>query len=159
MKRALVLLLLVVACGGGGDDARSAKDRYLAAAEAVCADANAELAQARKERPASIAAVSPYVHRLIEIARRNVQSLAALEPPPAAAVELEAKVLTPLRDQLRDGDAYEAKVAAAAAAKDNAALLALVTNPPTKTKVDLAFMRSFGFEQCVKAADTSGASG
>jgi hypothetical protein len=46
------------------------------------------------------------------------------------------------------------KVKEAVAKKDDTALGRLITNPPTGSKADLDWMRSYGFKQCVDAADT-----
>jgi hypothetical protein len=153
MKRALVLLLLVAACGGSskGDGGKAA---YIAQAEAICAKANADLVTAKKDQPTALAAIPPYVHRIVEIARKNVIALSALTPPASDAADVKAKLLDPLRVQLTEADAYATKVDTAAGAKDQATLFALVTNPPTKTRADLAWMRSYGFKACVTAADT-----
>lgn len=160
MKRAVVLLLLVAACGGSsGGKTVSPKAQYLAKAEALCAATNTELAAAKKSLPTDIAAVPAYVHRLVDIARKDVDDLKGLTPPPDDAAEITTKLLDPLTAQLADGDAFVAKVDAAAAKKDNTALTALVLNPPTKTRVDVAWMKSYGFSACVKAADTGAAAG
>jgi hypothetical protein len=165
MKRALLLVLVVTSLaagcaggdGGGGDDEPSAKQAYLNKAEAVCARVNTEIDQAKKQQPTSADAIPPYVKKLIDLARTNVQELSALTSPPDDAADLKAKVLDPLTEQLKIGDAYSAKVDAAAKAKDPI-LLQLITNPPTETKADLAFMKAYGFKACVTAADTGAAS-
>lgn len=159
MKRALVLVLLVAACGGGsGGDKADAKASYVAAAEKVCSTANEQLATAKKEQPAEIPKVPAYVHRLVEIARQNVKDIAALTPPDKDAADVQSKLVDPLTQQLADGDEFAAKIDAAAAKKDNATLFKLVTNPPTTTRVDVAWMKAYGFKACVKAADTGAAS-
>src|SRR5688572_14224381 len=109
MKRALVLLLLVTACGGS-DDGGSAKDDYLAKAEAVCAKANAELTEAEKARPTALTGITEYVDRIVGIARTNVTELAAIEAPEDDRADVEAKVLTPLREQLTIAEDYSANV-------------------------------------------------
>lgn len=157
MKRALVLLLLVSACGGSSSPGPSAKAAYLAKAEAVCATANNQLATAKKAQPTGVSAVGPYVHRIVEIARTNVTQLSALSAPAQDAAAVKAKVLDPLRAQLATADAYVAKVDAALTSGNQATLLTLVTNPPTQTRADLAFMKSYGFKACVTAADTKNA--
>lgn len=159
MRRALVLLLLLVAaCGGGDVEQQSPKEAYVQGAEALCANANRELAEANKQRPTAVDAIPAYVHRIVEIARKNVRSLGSLVQPGSEAGDLNAKMLDPLREQLKAAEDYEEKVQAAATAKDNAALFQLVTNPPTQTRVDLAWMKSYGFKECLKAADTGAAS-
>ena len=158
MKRALALLVLVAACGGSsGAEPAGGKASYIGKAEGICKTVNTQLTQAKKELPANTAAVPAYVHRIVDIARTNVTQLSALTPPSADATDLQAKVLGPLKQQLADGDAFAAKVDAATAAKDNAQLTALILHPPTNTRVDLAWMRSYGFSECVKAADTGNA--
>ncbi|GAC1441507.1 MAG: hypothetical protein NVSMB55_09500 [Mycobacteriales bacterium] len=161
MKRALAVLLLVAACGGGSSGSSSGSDKaaYLTKAEAICTASNSELKVAKKTLPPDIAAVPPYVHKLIDIARRDVTDLSALTPPKADAADITSKVIAPLKAQLLDGDAYAAKIDAAAAAKDNATLTDLVLHPPTKTRADVAFMKSYGFKACVKAADTGNTAG
>jgi hypothetical protein len=158
MKRALVLLLLVAACGGGSGDSGNAKDDYLQKAEAVCAKANTEIAAAKKSTPAGIAEVPPYVHKLLDLAKQTLDDLSLLSPPGDDAVEVKAKLLDPLGQQLADAQNFAAKVDAAAAAKDSATLTQLVFNPPTKTRVDIAWMKTYGFKGCVTAADTGAAS-
>lgn len=158
MKRALVLVLLVAACGGSsGGDKADPKASYVAAAEKVCSKANEQLAAAKKEQPADISKVPAYVHRLVDIARQNVTDVSALTPPEKDAADVKAKLTGPLEQQLADGDAFAAKVDAAAAKKDNAGLFNLVTHPPTTTRVDVPWMKSYGFSACVTAADTGAA--
>src|SRR3954465_10013928 len=126
MKRALVLVLLVAACGGSsGDKGDSAKASYLSKAEAVCAAANADLAKAKKETPTAVTAVPAYAHRLVDIASKNVSDLSALSPPSDDAVDIKAKVLDPLGQQVADGNAYVAQIDAAANANDSAKLTQL----------------------------------
>lgn len=158
MRRALtavMLMLLLASCGGDGDEVSevSEKDRYLAKAEAICASANDELAAVRKTQPSSTDLLPAFVKSVVDVGRKNVTQLAALTPPAADAAQIQAKVIAPLKAQVVTGDAYTAKVAKAVKDKDPA-LLGLVTNPPTETKADIAFMRDYGFQACVKAADT-----
>ena len=162
MRRLLVPVLLVAlgltGCSGSGSGGGgSAKSAYLAKAEAACTKANADLAALKKSPPTSVAGVPAYVHRIVDVARGTVSTLTGLIPPAADATALKAKLSDPLAAQLRTADSYAAKVDAAAAAKDQSALLQLVTHPPTRTEVDLAFLRSYGFSSCVRAADTANA--
>lgn len=162
MKRALVVLvLLVAACGGssGGAGKTDEKAAYVAKAEAVCSKANAQLADAKKAQPTAVAGIPPYVHKILDIARSTLSDLTALTPPSKDSAEVKAKLLDPLGQQLADGTTFSAQVDAAAKAGDNAKLTQLVFNPPTKTRVDLAWMRSYGFSACVKAADTGASTG
>ena len=158
MKRALVLVLLVAACGGssGGDKADPKAD-YLTKAEAVCAKANTEIAAAKKNTPAGIAEVPPYVHKLLDLAKQTLEDLTLLSPPSGDAAQVKAKLLDPLGQQFADGQSFAAKVDAAAAKNDSATLTQLVFNPPTKTRVDIPWMQSYGFKECVTATDTGAA--
>jgi hypothetical protein len=158
MKRTLVLLLLVAACGGSGGGNASPKEDYLAKAEAVCTKANADITAAKKAPPAGVAEVPPYVHKLLDLAKQTLDDLSALTPPSGDVVQLKAKLLDPLGLQLADAQAFAAKVDAAAAKNDTPALTQLVFNPPTTTRVDIAWMKTYGFKACVTAADTGAAS-
>jgi hypothetical protein len=160
VKRALVLLLLVAACGGSsGGNKADEKASYVAKAEAVCAKANTQLADAKKTQPTAVAGIPPYVHKLLDIAKSTLSDLSALNPPSKDAVDVKAKLLDPLGQQLADGTTFASQVDAAAKSGDNAKLTQLVFNPPTKTRVDLAWMRSYGFKACVTAADTGASAG
>lgn len=165
MRRAGLLLLTATSvaaasgCGAssaGPDPAAAAKAAYLAKAEAVCASANAELARVKPTQPTSTDKLPAYVKALVDVGRKNVEQLAALDPPPADRAQIQAKVIDPLKAQVVIGDAYVAKVTAAVRTKDPG-LLGLITNPPTQTRADLDFMRAYGFRACVKAADTANA--
>jgi hypothetical protein len=158
MKRALVLLLLVAACGGSSGGAGSnPKATYLSKAEAICANANTEIAAAKKNTPAGITQVPAYVHKLLDLAKQTLDDLSALTPPAGDTAAVKAKLLDPLGQQFTDAQTFAAKVDAAAAKKDSATLTQLVFNPPTKTRVDIAWMKSYGFKACVTAADTGAA--
>ena len=158
MKRALVLLVLVAACGGSSDGGSAdPKAAYLAKAEAVCVGANAQIDTAKKEQPADVAAVPAYVHRLVDLAKETLSQMTLLTPPAADEADIKAKLLTPLGQQVDDAQAFAVKVDAAAAAKDTQQLTSLIFNPPTATRVDLDWMRGYGFKACVKAADTGAA--
>lgn len=156
MKR-FVVLLLVTACGGGsGGPVASGVSRadFIKAAEVVCAKANTE--QKALKTPTAVEELAPYVARIVAIADEATTSLQAMTPPTADAADLKQKVFTPLREQLVAGHAYADEVAVAAKAKDNKALVTLLSNPPTQTKADLPWMKDYGFKECVDAADTSG---
>ncbi|MBK5305820.1 MAG: hypothetical protein JJD92_03950 [Frankiaceae bacterium] len=160
MRRVLVLVvLLVAACDvSGGPVKKGAKDSYLTQAEGICLRANAQVTAAKKSPPAGIAEVPPYVHTLLDLAKKTLEDLSRLSPPGDDAAEVKTRLLDPLGQQLADGQAFAAQVDAAAAKNDSATLTQLVFNPPTKTRVDIAWMKTYGFKQCVIAADTGAAS-
>lgn len=145
----LPLLLLGTACSGGGDGGKAA---YLAEAEAACKKAND--AQKATTVPIAPDAIPAYVRQVVTIAGDASTELDALEPPEDDAAELEEKFLAPLREQVGLGEAY-AKEVEETAAKDPAAVLGLLGSAPLETKADLAFLESYGFTECVAAADTS----
>lgn len=151
----LVPVLLLTACGGGSADVGSiSKADYIAQAEAICMKANTE--QAALTTPTAINALAPYVSRIVAIADEATTSLQKLEVPKADAADLQKKVLSPLQAQLSAGHTYADEVTKAAKASDTTALVKLLSNPPTKTTADLPWMKDYGFDECVKAADTSG---
>ena len=157
MRRALVLvsvLLLAAACGGGDDDPKAA---YIEKAESSCSEANERLAELNKQRPSDVGALPAYVHSLVDIAKQTLEEISELTPPAADADDVESKLIAPLRAQLRNAETFATEIDVAAAKKDNAKLFALVSNPPTKTQVDIAWMKTYGFKDCVKAADTGAA--
>jgi hypothetical protein len=156
MKRALVLVLLVAACGGGSPGNGNAKTDYLKKAEAVCAKANTEIDAAKKNTPTGTDGVPAYVHKLLDLAKQTLDDLSSLSPPSADAADVKAKLIDPLTQQYTDGQTFAGKVDQAAAKNDTATLTQLVFNPPTKTRVDVAWMKSYGFKACVTAADTGG---
>ena len=156
MKRALVLLLLVAACGGSSEGKGDPKADYLSKAEAICTKANTEIDAAKKNTPAGTDEVPAYVHKLLAFAKTTLDQLSALTPPSADAAEVKAKLIDPLTQQYADGQTFAGKVDEAAAKNDSATLTQLVFNPPTKTRVDIAWMKSYGFKACVTTADTGG---
>lgn len=154
MTRALLLLpllLLPTACGGSGDD--GAKAAYLEKAEAVCA--NAVAARAAVGTPASTKEIPAFVRKVVTVASDTSAELNAIDPPEGDAAEVDAKLLAPLRDQVQKGQAFATLVERTAAKGDDAAVLKVLGQAPLKPEADLDWMRSYGFVQCVKAADTS----
>jgi hypothetical protein len=154
-RLAFLLLLSLTACGGGSDDAGGvSKADYLTKTEAVCAKANAD--QTALKTPTSPEGIAPYVVKVVEIADTATTQIAAIEAPKKDKADLDAKVLTPLREQLTAGHEFADKITAAAKAKDDDALLKLLQQAPTQSKADLRWMKDYGFKECVEAADTSG---
>ena len=151
---ALPLLLLPLTACGGGDDGPSLEDRraaYLEETEAICKEVNEELDA--KPVPTAIPAVPAYADEVVGLLKRTVDDVAAVEPPEEDRARLEDNVLEPLREDVPRAEAYAQQLKDAAAANDGAALLKLVQERP-QTSADLAFMRDYGFKQCVAAADT-----
>jgi hypothetical protein len=151
---AVLVLTLATACSGGDDGgAPSLEDRradYVASAEDVCTETN--LAVRELGTPSGVADVPAFADRAVEVVRTSVEELTALTPPEEDAAEVEQKVYAPLRADVGAAEAYAGQLKAAAAANDTAALLRLVQERP-QTTADLAFMREYGFSECVRAAD------
>ncbi len=147
----LALSVLLASCGG--DDGKEQKADFLKQAESICAKANAE--QKALTTPTAVAQLAPYVAKVVAIADRASTALLALDLPEKDGKALEEKVITPLQEQVVVGRNYAAQVAAADKAKDQAKLIRLLGNPPTQTKADLRFMKSYGFKACLDAADTT----
>ena len=156
MKPTCVVLPLafVVACGSGssaGAAEKVDKAAYLKQAEAICATANADTQNLKT--PLAAADFAAYVAKVVGFADAATASINKLTPPARDAADLRKKVLDPLKTQLAQAHEYAAQVAAANRAKDDAALTKLTLNVPTGSKADLAWMRHYGFSECVDAAD------
>ena len=153
MKRLLVLALLAgCSSGGGGDEVTGGVTRadYLKAAETICAAANDE--QDALKTPTDVKDLAGYVAKVVDIADRATRQLEALPAPKNDEADLKAKVFDRLDAQLVVAKDYSAQVEAAK--DDNVALAKLFVDPPTETKADLFWMRDYGFDECVEAADT-----
>lgn len=144
-------VLPLVACSGGdsGDSLKDRRAAYVKQAEAVCKDANDKAAAL--QTPSSVAAVPAFADQGLQLVRSTVERFAAVQPPKEDAAEISAKVTDRLKADEATVATYVDQVKAAAAANDNAGLLRLVQNRP-RTTADVAFMRTYGFDQCVKAA-------
>lgn len=154
MKRvALVLpLVLVAACGGGSSSGGSSKSDYVSKAEAICKDANAETK--KLTLPSDPDGFLRLVERSIDIATSTTSKLKALDPPAEDKGEITKKVIAPLEDQLKKGQAYLDQVRTAVTNKDQNAIGRLLANPPRQHEADLGFMKSYGFKECVTTAKT-----
>jgi hypothetical protein len=150
--RAVALSLVLVAACAGGNDSGVTKSAFVDKAEAVCAKANHEFGALTT--PSDTAGVLTYVQNLVQIAERATLDLGKVEVPSADRAQVEQKMLVPLREQVSEGRDYVAEVRTALQKGDQAALAKLVSDPPTPAEADLAWMRSYGFEECVTMADT-----
>lgn len=147
-SRLLLLLPVVVltACGGGD---RNAKAAYVEQATIVCEQARSDIAAL--SQPTMATGFGPFVGQSVAIAAKAQQDLAALTPPEPDRAELESKVLDPFAAFVVDGKAFAERVNAAAA--DQIALLALLSERPTPDDVDLDYLRAYGLEACADAID------
>ena len=160
MKTPVALLLvplLLSGCGGSSKDKASSglsRSEYVTKAEAICTRINTEVD--KLTAPSTPQALQEFVEKSLQLAETGTDELKALEPPAADRADLKAKVLDPLDGQLAAGRAFLEQVKTAVAKNDQAALGQLITHPPTGSKADLNWMRSYGFRECVDAADTEG---
>jgi hypothetical protein len=154
MRRTALLLpaltLALTACGDSLDERRAA---YLADAEAVCADSNAKAANLGS--PATVREVPVFARAAVLLVRATVDGLEDLEPPEEDRAEVQDKVVGPLRADVEVAEDYAAQITAAAEADDVERLLALGDEVPG-TGADVAFMREYGFDECVRAAEQTG---
>ena len=81
MRSATILVVAVAlgGCGGGGDGGRLSDDEYRRRADAICAQANADLRAL--EPPGSLEAMKDFVDEAKPIAQRAVDELDELGPP------------------------------------------------------------------------------
>ena len=150
----LVPLALLAGCSGGSKATGGvSKADYIKKAEVICTKAVAD--QKALKTPTTPDLIPAYVAGVIAIADAATTGLAALEAPKADKKALEAKVIEPLQGQLAVAHDYYDQIVAATKNKDQKALVKLLGNPPTDAKADLRWMKSYGFTQCVDAADTS----
>ena len=152
---ALAPLVLLSACTSNKDQLSQglSKAEYLTKAEAICTRLNNEVHGLTL--PSTVAAVPAFVEKTLQIAEVATGEIEKLTPPAADKAEIKAKVLDPLDGQVSVGKAFLVKVKAAVAKNDTAEVGRLIANPPTGSKADLAWMRSYGFKQCVDAANTA----
>jgi hypothetical protein len=76
---ALITLALILAgCGGGGGDDRLSKEEFIAAADAICTEANDRIDALGEP---TLENVSEYVTEAEAISREQLASLRALRPP------------------------------------------------------------------------------
>ena len=146
-------LLALAACSGGSSGAAAGRTEYLDKAEAICTKAIAD--QKALKTPASATDLSPYVDAIVRLADQTTAALLTLAPPTKDKADLDQHVFDPLHGQLVTLRRYADKVRAAARSQDQIALVKLLSDPPSKTAVDLAWMRAYGFRACVEAADTT----
>jgi hypothetical protein len=150
-----LVLVLTAACGDDGGDKGSSgvsRSEYLAKVEPICKEANAKVeALPAPSTPGDLVTTAEQV---VAIAEKATTDFKAVEPPAADRADIQAKVVVPLEKQIVEAKSFAAKAKAAIAANDQAALGALVQTPPVSTQADLAWMRTFGFKDCVEAAQT-----
>ena len=153
----LLLPLLLSGCGGSDKDQASSglsRAEYVTKAEAICTRINKEVD--KLTAPSTPQALQEFVEKSLQLAESGTQELKALDPPASDRTDLKTKVLDPLDGQLAAGRTFLEQVRTAVAKNDQAALGQLITHPPTGSKADLNWMRSYGFRECVDAADTEG---
>ena len=147
----LAACLALSGCGGGSADAgNAAKAAYVQQAAQVCRDAEAAKLKAGAATPTRTQDIAPYVDAIVAVAKDAAAKLRAVQPPAADAAALTARLLDPLDAQVKEGQAFAAKVHAAG--KDDAKVLGLLANKPGAGKIDVQFLKDYGLDACVKAA-------
>ena len=147
----LALGLALSGCGRSPADAGSAaKAAYVQQAAQVCRDAEAAKLKAGAATPTRTQDIAPYVDALVAVAKDAAARLRAVQPPTADAAALTARLLDPLDAQVTEGQAFAGKVRAAG--QDDAKVLGLLANKPGAGKIDVQFLKDYGLDACVKAA-------
>lgn len=149
MRRALLLVPFLLLPGCGGDDS-DPKAEFVAAAEAICAEARADVEA--NTQPTDLAALDDYVDAIVRVLEQAEADLSALTLPEDDAAELEAKLLGPLEADVKVAQGFAAEVRAAGG--NGVKLLPLLSKRP-KTTVDVAFARSYGLGSCADAAEAA----
>ena len=147
-RLAALALVPVLLAGCGGDD-RLGKAELVTRSEALCAEANGKIDA--QQPPATPDQVDESLRETLDIADDYTTRLERL----AATAEDEAEVkeifLTPLRGQVEALRKFIPQVAAAGE-KGQAAIEALAD--PDLPEADLDAMRTFGFDACLKTAQS-----
>lgn len=137
-----VLAVTLAACGGSDP-----KQDYLDAANDVCDEADNDFADLRQ--PTSVAEFAPFAEKTLAIAQKAQKKLAELTPPEADRAELDAKVFAPFTALVQEGEGFVQRVKDAG--QDQAQLVALISQRPDPSKIDLQFLRSYGLGTCADA--------
>ena len=147
----LVFGLALASCGGSSADAAgAAKSAYVQQAAQVCREAEAAKLKAGAATPTRTQDIAPYVDALVAVAKEAAAKLRAVVPPAADRAALTTRLLDPLDAQVTEGQAFAAKVRAAGT--DDAKVLALLADKPGAGKIDVQFVKDYGLDACVKAA-------
>jgi hypothetical protein len=85
-----VLVLLATACGGGGSDARLSREEFESQANAICDKYQKQLDQLKT--PTSLEEIPDFVDQALAILNKEVDEIAALNPPADLQTEFDAMV-------------------------------------------------------------------
>ena len=145
LRRRLLLPLLALALIGcsGGDP----KQEFLESANDICDEAENDFANVRQ--PTSVVELAPFAERTLAIVQEAQRELAALTPPEQDRAELETRVLNPFSALVTEAEGFVERVKAAG--QDQAQLIALISQRPDPSKIDLTYMRSYGLGTCADA--------
>jgi hypothetical protein len=137
---ALVVAALLAACGGGGGD-RLTKAEYIVQADAICKQADGEIAALGD--PKTLAELAELADRAVAIGRAELSKLRALKPPRADEATLDQAY-----DLIGRQLDLAGQIAAAARAGDQAKIQALVEqgNPIGREARKIA--TDYGLKQC-----------
>lgn len=144
-RRRLLLPLLALALVGcsGGDP----KKEFIDEANGICEDAEDDFANLRQ--PTSVVELAPFAEKTLVIVQKAQRELAELTPPEQDRAELETRVLNPFAALVTEAEGFVEQVKAAG--QDQAQLIALISKRPDPSKIDLAFLRSYGLGTCADA--------
>lgn len=137
-----VLAVTLAACGGGDP-----KQEYVDAANDICDEADDDFADL--QQPTSVAGLAPFAEKTLVIAQKAQRELAKLTPPEPDRAELDAKVFAPFTALVQEGEGFVQRVKDAG--QDQAQLVALISQRPDPSSIDLGFLRSYGLGTCADA--------
>lgn len=135
-----VAAVALAACGGDGGE-RLSESEWIARADAVCAEAQGEI-DALPE-PTNAAELAEQARQAVGIAERQLARLRGLRPPEAAEADYEAMLDLTERQIEITGE-----IAAAAAARDQAAVEELVAEGEAVDDQADELAAGYGFDSC-----------
>ena len=148
-----MMLALVAGCGGG-EEARLSRADYVAQANKICRDSDAEIARlARAEAERIEAPVSKaererlqlvVLEKATPIARRHIDRLGALKPP-----EEDEDRLRPMVDRLREATDLFGRFAAALRSDDEQELMRLTRRFGAIASDTRRVVQEYGLTDCL----------
>jgi len=144
MKKAasVTLLLLLVACGGGGaGDSGPTKADFIAAADAICADATTKTEAL--DAPESIDDVKDFGEKADEIGAAEMADLRALDVPAGDEDQID-----PIFDKFQEGFDLLGELVDAAESQDQVRIQQIIEDADKIQTEGNALAEAYGMKDC-----------